>query len=182
MPFSHFPDLSVNIQLTEWYRCHLVYIIFTGYKGSLQFPLSPGQIVPDLYVVVTVVLVTGRQIEAVHFDLDLGFFRSLKDMGCQTVVSEFGCSLNPLEAIAHLDVDLVKLDESFTEELTDSDNVEELQKMIKALNEAGTQIIVPGIETAEEMTPIWQFGAHFIQGNYMQPATERMDFDFGSDG
>ena len=111
-----------------------------------------------------------------------GFFRSLKDMGCQTVVSEFGCSLNPLEAIAHLDVDLVKLDESFTEELTDSDNVEELQKMIKALNEAGTQIIVPGIETAEEMTPIWQFGAHFIQGNYMQPATERMDFDFGSDG
>ncbi len=110
------------------------------------------------------------------------FFRSLKDMGCQTVVSEFGCSLNPLEGIAHLDVDLVKLDPSFTEDINDGDNAEELQKMIEALSQSGRKVIVPGIETAGEMTPVWQFGADFIQGSYMQPPSERMDFDFGSDG
>lgn len=111
-----------------------------------------------------------------------GFFRSLKDMGCQTVISEFGCSVNPLEAIEHLDVDLVKLDLSFSQGLSDSDSAKELQKMIEAINRSGKQVIVPGIETAEEMTPAWQFGAHFVQGSYMQPPSDNMDFDFGSDG
>lgn len=110
------------------------------------------------------------------------FFRSLKEIGCQTVVSEFGCSLNPLEAIAHLDVDLVKVDPSFTKGLTDSDNAKELQSMIADLNGSGKGVIIPGIEAAEEMTHIWHFGAHYIQGNYMQPPTEEMDFDFGADG
>ena len=110
------------------------------------------------------------------------FFRSLKEMGCQTVISEFGCSLNPLEGIAHLDIDLVKLDHSFTEGLSRGDNARELQKMIQALSQSGRKVIVPGIEKAEEMTPVWQFGADFIQGSYMQPPSERMDFDFGADG
>lgn len=47
------------------------------YNEFLQFPFRPGEIVPDLYVVVTVVLLTGWQIEAIDFDLDLRFSRSL---------------------------------------------------------------------------------------------------------
>lgn len=47
------------------------------YNEFLQFPFRPGEIVPDFYVVVTVVLVTGWQIEAIDFNLDLRFFRSL---------------------------------------------------------------------------------------------------------
>lgn len=109
------------------------------------------------------------------------FFKSLKSMGCQTVISEFGCSLNPLEGIAHLDIDLVKLDHSFTQGLIGG-NAQELQKMIQALSQSGRKVIVPGIETAAEMTPVWQFGADFIQGNYMQPPSESMDFDFGAEG
>ncbi|MFK0573903.1 EAL domain-containing protein [Endozoicomonas sp.] len=119
----------------------------------------------------------GRYAEAMP-----GFFRSVKELGCQTVISEFGCSLNPLAAIAHLDVDLIKLDPSFTQGISEGNNVEELQKMIEALNESGRKVIVPGIETVEEMTPVWQFGAHFIQGSYMQSPSDHMDFDFGSDG
>ncbi|MBO9493778.1 EAL domain-containing protein [Thalassotalea sp. G20_0] len=110
------------------------------------------------------------------------FFSTLKAMGCQTVISEFGCSLNPLEGIAHLDIDLVKLDQSFTEDLSSGGNAQELQKMIQDLSQSGRKVIVPGIETAEEMTPVWQYGADFIQGSYMQPPSERMDFDFGADG
>ena len=117
-----------------------------------------------------------------YSDVIPDFFSSLKEMGCQTVVSEFGCSLNPLEGIAHLDIDLVKIDQSFTEGLISGENTKELQKMIQALSQSGRKVIVPGIETAEEMTPVWQFGADFIQGSYMQPPSENMDFDFGADG
>ncbi len=111
-----------------------------------------------------------------------GFFRSLKEMGCQTVVSEFGCSLKPLEAIKHLNVDFVKIDNSFTQRLHEQDNARELQELIQSLCDAGKKVIVPGIQSAEEMTPVWQFGADFIQGSYMQPPSAVMNFDFGADG
>lgn len=47
------------------------------YIEFLQFSFSPGKIVSDFYVVVTVVLVAGWQIEAIDFNLNLCFFRSL---------------------------------------------------------------------------------------------------------
>ena len=116
-----------------------------------------------------------------YSDVIPDFFSALKAMGCQTVISEFGCSLNPLDGIANLDIDLVKLDHSFTDGLS-SGNTQELQKIIRDLSHSGRKVIVPGIESAEEMTPVWQFGADFIQGSYMQPPTKSMDFDFGVDG
>ena len=109
------------------------------------------------------------------------FFRSLKEIGCQTVVSEFGCSLKPLDAIAHLDIDLVKLDQSFTENLSNADNTKELQKIIEHIDQSGRKVIVPGIETSQDMNPVWQFGADFIQGSFMQAPSEGMNFDFGAD-
>lgn len=47
------------------------------YIEFLQFSFSPGKVVSDFYVVVTVVLVAGWQIEAIDFNLNLCFFRSL---------------------------------------------------------------------------------------------------------
>ncbi len=109
------------------------------------------------------------------------FLAAIKAMGCQSVISEFGCSLNPLEAIANLEVDWVKLDRSFAEGLRKDGSSQELQKMIEALGNRGKTVIVPGIDSAAEMTPVWQFGADFIQGNYVQPPADAMNFDFGSD-
>ena len=110
------------------------------------------------------------------------FFKGLKNMGCQTAIREFGCSVNPVGAISGLDVDLIMLDQSFTQDIDERSKLDELQKMIVALNQKGKQVIVSGIETAEEMAPVWQFGADFIQGNFMHGPSEKMDFDFGSEG
>ena len=109
------------------------------------------------------------------------FLSALKAMGCQSVISEFGCSLNPLEAIANLEVDWVKLDRSFTDGLRNDGDVKELQKMLQALSNSSKKVLVPGIESADEMAPVWQFGADFIQGSYVNPPADTMDFDFGSD-
>ena len=110
-----------------------------------------------------------------------GFFESLKEMGCQTVVSNFGCSLNPLAAIAPLNVDLIKMDPSFTKDLTSEDKGEELQKMIEALSKKQCKIIVPQVESATEMAPLWHSGVDYIQGPLLQIPAKAMTFDFGSD-
>ena len=109
------------------------------------------------------------------------FFKSLKTMGCQTVISDFGCSLNPMAAIAPLDVDLVKVDPSFTRDLTSKNKGDELQKMIEALGTKQCKIIVPQVQSAKEMTPLWQSGVDYIQGPFLQSPATAMTFDFGSD-
>ena len=109
------------------------------------------------------------------------FFKSLKTMGCQTVISDFGCGLNPMAAIAPLDVDLVKMDPSFTKDLTSEDKGDELLKMIDALGKKQCRIIVPQVESATEMAPLWQSGVDYIQGPFLQSPAKAMTFDFGSD-
>ena len=110
-----------------------------------------------------------------------GFFKAIKKIGCQTGVSDFGCSLNPLETIKPLDVDLIRIDPSFTKDITSPDKGAELGKMITALSEKHCKVIVPQVESAAEMAPLWQSGVDFIQGPFLQSPIEAMSFDFGSD-
>lgn len=109
------------------------------------------------------------------------FFKSVKDLGCSTGVSEFGCSLNPLGTIQPLNLDFVKVDPSFTKDLASDSKGEELKEMIQALSESGQQIIVPQVENATELTPLWHTGVDFVQGHFLQGPAESMDYDFGGD-
>ena len=107
-----------------------------------------------------------------------GFLKSLKAMGCSTQVSEFGCSLNPVETIAPLAVDFVKVDASFTKDLTSESKGEELSNMVQALADSGRQIIVPHVQSAQEMAPLWHSGVDFIQGDFLQEPTDSMNYNF----
>ncbi|KEQ17496.1 EAL domain-containing protein [Endozoicomonas numazuensis] len=106
------------------------------------------------------------------------FFGAVKAQGFCTGVSEFGCSLNPMETIAPLALDYVKVDPSFTKDLTTERQGEELKKMILALSEEGQKVIVPQVQSAVEMAPLWHSGVDFIQGDFLQEPAEHMDFDF----
>ncbi|MET4695121.1 EAL domain-containing protein [Endozoicomonas lisbonensis] len=106
------------------------------------------------------------------------FFKAVRDMGCGTSVSEFGCSLNPVETIASLDLDFVKVDVSFTKDLTNESKGEELKAMVQQLSDSGRQIIVPNVESAVEMAPLWHSGVDFIQGDFLQGPAETMNYNF----
>ena len=106
------------------------------------------------------------------------FFKAVRDMGCGTSVSEFGCSLNPVETIASVDLDFIKLDVSFTKDLTNESKGEELKAMVKQLSDSGRKIIVPNVESAVEMAPLWHSGVDFIQGDFLQGPVETMNYNF----
>ena len=109
------------------------------------------------------------------------FFHALRNMGCKIVVSDFGCSLNPLKTIGPLEVDIVKMDPSFTKDLNSEDKGAELKQMLQALAEKNCKVIVPQVENAAEMAPLWQSGVDYIQGSFLQEPSQTMSFDFGSE-
>ncbi len=106
--------------------------------------------------------------------------QGLHELHCQVALGQFGCTLNPFNTLKHLDIDFVKIDGSFTKELTVIENQEALKQTLAALHAQAKQSIVPFVESASVLSALWQAGVNYIQGHYLQGPTQAMNYDFSS--
>jgi EAL domain-containing protein (putative c-di-GMP-specific phosphodiesterase class I) len=104
--------------------------------------------------------------------------QQLNGLHCRAALSQFGCALNPLNALRHLNIDFVKVDGSFTQDLTRPENQEVLKSLLAELHGQGKLSIVPFVENASVLATLWQAGVNYIQGYYLQGPSQSMDYDF----
>lgn len=110
------------------------------------------------------------------------FVEGLKSMHCRASLSRFGLADEPFEVLQHIPVDFVKLDGSLIKNLNDDDAIrEDVTGLIKQLQSQGKLTIVPMVESANVLSALWQAGANYIQGHYLQEPSTAMDYDFSSD-
>lgn len=110
------------------------------------------------------------------------FIESLKALHCQTSLSRFGLIDEPFDQLSQLPVDIVKLDGSLVHGMEDKDTVrKELQATIKKLQNQGKLTVVPMVESANALSTLWQAGANYIQGHYLQEPSSEMAYDFTTD-
>lgn len=108
------------------------------------------------------------------------FAKSLHELHCKVAVSQFGCALNPFNTLKHVDVDYVKIDGSFTEEIQKNDEAkEQVKEMVQSLQTSGKLTIIPLVENASVLATLWQAGVNYIQGYYLQAPVPEMNYDFG---
>lgn len=108
------------------------------------------------------------------------FAKAVHQLHSKVSISQFGCALNPFNTLKHIDVDYVKIDGSFTEEIQKkSEAKDEVTEMIKSLQSAGKLTIVPLVENAGVLATLWQAGVNYIQGYYLQAPVPEMNYDFG---
>ncbi|MBM9961287.1 EAL domain-containing protein, partial [Pseudomonas aeruginosa] len=74
--------------------------------------------------------------------------KGLATLHCQAAISQFGCSLNPFNALKHLTVQFIKIDGSFVQDLNQVENQEILKGLIAELHEQQKISIVPFVESA----------------------------------
>lgn len=103
---------------------------------------------------------------------------SLRSIHAKISLSHFGGALNPFAVLKHLPIDYVKIDESFSNDLSDPANVEQLKEMVATLHNQGKLAIVSNVDSAIMMPTLWQAGVNYIQGNYLQPPSDSMSFNF----
>jgi len=112
-----------------------------------------------------------------------GFLQALKAMHCQSSLSRFGATPESLERLRQLPADYVKLDGALTAALrANQEDRGEVVGLLGALQAQGKLSIVPMVETAGMLAVLWQAGANFVQGNYLQPPLPDMNFDFSTAG
>lgn len=107
------------------------------------------------------------------------FINGLKELHCRASLSHFGRSDNPFGTLKHLNVDFVKIDGAYVQNIDRKDDKRKaLGELISTLQAQGKLSIVPMVETAAVLAALWQAGANYIQGNYLQEPTSEMDYDF----
>jgi diguanylate cyclase (GGDEF)-like protein/PAS domain S-box-containing protein len=110
------------------------------------------------------------------------FCENLTKMGIRCCLKHFGCTLDPFKTLSHLSVEMVKIDGSFAMDIQHkNEKADTMKQLISSINQAGKQSIVPFVENATLLATLWQAGAHFIQGNYVQAASEKMEFVFNEE-
>ena len=110
------------------------------------------------------------------------FAKGMAQLHCKTSINHFGCSLNPFNLLKHLTPDYVKLDGSFAQEVeTSEDKKLELKEMVESLQATGVLTAISGVESPVVLSTLWQAGINFIQGFYISPPLENMEYDFASE-
>lgn len=111
------------------------------------------------------------------------FTDSIRAMGAYSCIKHFGCSLDPFKALTHLtNVTFIKVDGSFSSDIQKkNEDSKALKELVASLSAAGKKSIIPMVENATMMATLWQSGAHYIQGHYLQAPGQTMNFQFGDD-
>ncbi|WP_150303073.1 EAL domain-containing response regulator [Pseudomonas saliphila] len=109
------------------------------------------------------------------------FTEALRGIHCKVSLNHFGCALNPYAALKHVHVDYVKLDGSFSRDLSTPESVEALKDIVTTLHSKGKLTIVSFVDSAAMMPTLWQAGVNYIQGFYLQAPSETMNYDFSAD-
>lgn len=105
----------------------------------------------------------------------------LKKIKCQIAITHFGVTPKGETLLKHFDVDFVKLDSSFMENLATNP---EQQKQLSATNEMihshDIKTIATGVEDANSLAVLWTAGINYIQGYFLQEPSESINYDFNS--
>ena len=107
------------------------------------------------------------------------FIQQASAMGVNFCISHFGCELDPFVVLDHVDVNEIKIDNSFSLEIQDNpNNTDALEHLITGLKDRQKIITIPMVENANILSKLWKMGIDCIQGNYLQPPSEAMNYEF----
>ena len=114
-----------------------------------------------------------------HLNAAKNFSEGLEKLKTSFAISNFGCSLNPFNTLAHVPATMIKVDGSFTTDIqNNNESPETLIQLIEKLNGESKITLVPFVENTSVLSTLWQAGAHYIQGHYLQEPSHGMTYDF----
>ncbi len=96
--------------------------------------------------------------------LAVSFVQSIKKLGCRIALDDFGAGYTSFQQIHILDVDIIKIDRCFVQELDkNAPFVQALQKLAEGLS---LKTICEGVETEEEAEKLKKYGVDYMQGYF----------------
>jgi EAL domain-containing protein (putative c-di-GMP-specific phosphodiesterase class I) len=107
------------------------------------------------------------------------FYKALRELGCNTSLRDFDGVRDSSKVLEHLTPGMIKISEQAVE-LAQSDDKgrHSLKLLLNEASQAEAATIVPNVCNAATLATLWQLGAAFIQGSYLQDPAPAMDYEF----
>ena len=100
------------------------------------------------------------------------FIEVLHGIGCEFALDDFGSGLGSFSSLKHLPVDYLKIDGTYTRNLsTDQVNQEMVAAMIKLARTMEFRVVAEQVEEQEDFDWLRDNGVDFVQGNFIDPPT-----------
>lgn len=104
---------------------------------------------------------------------------NLKKIQCDFTLDDFGTTDKPLQVLDHINVDYVRLDKSFMEDLLESTEKQEaIQSLAEQVSERSKQTIIQNVLDPATLSVLWGTGVHFMQGDFLQGPEPVLNYDF----
>jgi len=106
-------------------------------------------------------------------------FSELNKLGCGTSLNNFGDFEDSAEILKHSGARTVKVRATHQENgVIDDRNREALKRVLNETVPSSTTTIVSHVASAATLATLWQLGASFIQGSYLQGPAPEMAYEF----
>lgn len=98
----------------------------------------------------------------------------IKHLGVQVSIDDFGTGFSSLSHLQKLNVDKLKIDRAFVNEINEKSDEGSIAKMIVQLSKSlNIKVIAEGVETERQAQTLMSFGCHLAQGYlYAKPLTK----------
>jgi diguanylate cyclase (GGDEF)-like protein/PAS domain S-box-containing protein len=94
-----------------------------------------------------------------------GVFRELQELGVRLAIDDFGTGYSSLGRLNNFPVDVVKIDKSFVDRLSDDGDGETMVRAVIALSHSlGIEAIAEGVEHVEQAVALGRLGCSMAQG------------------
>lgn len=105
--------------------------------------------------------------------------RELHKMGFSISMDDFGTKYSNMTVLTQFDFDTVKIDRSMVMDIVGNDKKQKILKyLIGMLKELGMEIVVEGVETAEQVTVLKELGCDIVQGFFFgKPEAEEKFYE-----
>lgn len=114
-----------------------------------------------------------------YLKLAANLFQNLRKVKCEVSLANFGINESAMKTMQALKVKMVKINYfAATGQKTPEGDTFDLKEILAGVNENDCIAFVPGVSAAADMAKLWQYGAAFIQGEYLQGPSQEMNYEF----
>lgn len=106
----------------------------------------------------------------------------LKEIGCEFGLEHFGSGLDFSYSLSVLDVDYLKINGSFVENMAqDLENQAAVKAIIEMSKQAKKQCIAEFVSDANSLALLWRLGVDYAMGFYIHKPSDTPDYNFEDD-
>ncbi len=106
----------------------------------------------------------------------------LKKVGCEFGLEHFGSGLDFSHTLSVLDVDYLKINGSFVENMAkDKENQAAVKAIIEMTKQAGKKSIAEFVSDASSLALLWRLGVDYAMGYYIQKPSKELNYNFDDD-